>query len=432
MKLMRGAGLVSALLCICLMAGCMGKANTPQIYIDKNESDVLLSLFAQGTNITGAIDKCCAEVINPSSSENIILYSDSASYYAEDGLSYRELLLKRMESSQADDLYIITAEDVLEFDQRGYLYDLSHLSCLENLSEDALCQSTYNGKVFSVPLSYTGFGFIWNVDLLRRYQLEVPQNLAEFWTVCETLKQNGILPYGANSDFGLSVPAMCAGLAPLYQDASGAEQLAGLASGETPVSTYMRDGFSFLQTMLDKGYLDAAQALSTLPDSEEESALFAGGGCAFISAICRAAAFQKNYAFDVEMTALPILPGGAICVVGADQRLAVNPKSAHLDEALRVVENMCTLQTLDGLADTLGKISSGKGNKAATVPQAAPLAACMAAGGQIPNQDFSLPFNTWNTIKALCVKLCQGTDADELCGMYDQIQQEEIARYGAK
>ncbi|MFR6272331.1 MAG: hypothetical protein ACLUL2_02160 [Blautia sp.] len=111
-----------------------------------------------------------ADVINPKTKGNIILYSDFADFYAEEGLSYRELLLKRMESGQADDLYIIPAEDVLEFDQKGFIYDLSDLDCISSLSEDALRQSTYNEKVFSVPLSYTGFGLIWNVDMLRQYR----------------------------------------------------------------------------------------------------------------------------------------------------------------------------------------------------------------------------------------------------------------------
>ena len=40
------------------------------------------------------------------------------------------------------------------------------------------------------------------VDMLHQYQLEIPETLDEFWNVCDVLKQNGILPYGANKDFG--------------------------------------------------------------------------------------------------------------------------------------------------------------------------------------------------------------------------------------
>ena len=80
---------------------------------------------------------------------------------------------------------------------------------------------------------------------------------------------------------------MCAGLGPVYQDPKSEELVKQLASGKTPISTYMRDGFEFLQTMVDKGYLDLDQALNTLPSSEEEAAFFAEGKCAFISSLCR-------------------------------------------------------------------------------------------------------------------------------------------------
>lgn len=419
------AGLMAVLLC----GGCAAEKE-PDVYIAENDPVVVISLFAQGNDIPQAVNDCCEKVINPEYSSNLVVYSDYADFYADEGLSYRELLKKRMESGMLDDLYVITAEDVLEFDREGLIYDLSGLACLDNLSEDALQQSTCNGRVFSVPLSYTSFGLIWNVDMLHQYGLEVPVCLEEFWHVCETLKHNGVLPYGGNRDFGLSVPVMCAGLGPLYQDPQSEALVAELASGKTPVSTYMRAGFEFLQTMIDNEYLDVDMTLATLPDSDEEISLFSEGKCAFISSICRTKAFTHEYPFQVVMTALPVLPDGAICVVGAGQRLAVNPNSGHLEEALLIVENLCTVSTLDGFAQRLGKVSSARGNKASTLPQADPLIACLSQGHQVPNQDFSLRFNTWNTIKELCVKLCEGASVDEVCRAYDELQLKELALYG--
>ena len=422
-------GAAACLLSILLCCGCAADGDKPQVYIADNEPETVISLFAQGEEVPKAVNDCCDRIINRQYSSNIIVYSDYADFYAEEGLSYRELLYKRMESGLPDDLYIITAEDVLEFDRKGFIYDLSGLQCLDNLSEDALQQSICNGKVFSVPLSYTSFGLIWNLDMLHQYGLEAPGNLEEFWNVCETLKDNEILPYGGNRDFGISVPAMCAGLGPLYQSPRSGELLAELASGETPVSTYMKDGFKFLKTMIDNGYMDVERTLATLPDTEEETSFFAEGKCAFISSICRTKAFSRDYPFEVEMTALPVLADGAVCVVGAGQRLAVNPNSEHLEEALMIVENMCTKEILDGFAQRLGKVSSAQGNKASTLPQADKLVSCISSGRQVPNQDFSLHFNTWNTIKELCVKLCEGADVDEVCREYDERQMEELALY---
>ena len=81
-------------------------------------------------------------------------------------------------------------------------------------------------------------------------------------------------------------------------------------------------------------------------------------------------------------------------------------------------------------AKKLGKISSAQGNQASTLPQADSFVSCVAKGGQIPNQDFTLHFNTWNTIKELCLELCQGASVDDVCSKYDALQAEEIALYG--
>ena len=419
----------AALTALCLISSCSTKPNGPEVYLDDKNKEIVITLFAQGETISSLIQQCFNEIINTEQTKTFILYSDSANFYADEGLSYRELLLKRMESGEADDLYIIPAEDVLEFDRKGYIYDLAHMDFVHNLSEAALNQSTYDGKVFSLPLTYTAFGFLWNVDLLHQFGLEVPENLSEFLVVCETLKQNGIVPYGSNMDYGLSLLAMGAGLAPLYRGENPEQKLAQLTEGTLPISTYMRAGFTFLKMMIDSGYLNIEQALSTQPNSEEERNRFRDGQCALISTICRGSAFSDDYPFEMAMTAMPILEEGTICVVGADQRLAVNPNSKHLDEALAAVEALGTVETLNEFARLQRKTSSARGNEAATLPQAAPLISSLTTDEQIPNQDFSLHFNTWNTIKELCVKLGEGASVDAVCEEYDTLQLQEIATY---
>lgn len=419
----------AALTALCLISSCSTKPNGPEVYLDDKNEEIVITLFAQGETISSLIQQCFNEIINTEQTKTFILYSDSANFYADEGLSYRELLLKRMESGEADDLYIIPAEDVLEFDRKGYIYDLAHMDFVHNLSEAALNQSTYDGKVFSLPLTYTAFGFLWNVDLLHQFGLEVPENLSEFLVVCETLKQNGIVPYGSNMDYGLSLLAMGAGLAPLYRGENPEQKLTQLTEGTLPISTYMRAGFTFLKMMIDNGYLDIEQALSTQPNSEEERNRFRDGQCALISTICRGSAFSDDYPFEMVMTAMPVLEEGAICVVGADQRLAVNPNSKHLEEALAAVEALGTVETLNEFARLQRKTSSARGNEAATLPQAAPLISSLTADEQIPNQDFSLHFNTWNTIKELCVKLGEGASVDAVCEEYDTLQLQEIATY---
>ncbi|WNX84839.1 ABC transporter substrate-binding protein [Agathobaculum sp. NTUH-O15-33] len=427
---LKGGVLLGALLALLLLGtGCGNGQSAPELYLDESIPETPIKIFTQNQTVSKAIEACCKNVLNQDKSTNIVVYSDSASFYADEGLSYRELLLKRLASGTADDLYLIPAEDVLEFDEKGYIYDMSNLNCTANLSQDALIQSTYNGKVFSVPLTYTCFGFVWNVDMLKKYGLEVPENLAEFLHVCETLKENGVLPYGANKDFSLTVPVMCAGLYDIYQGENTEQTLALLSDGTVSISEYMEKGFSFLQMLIDNGYMDPEAALGTLPSSKEEKAFFQEENCAFICAIYRGQTFE-DYPFEIEMTPLPILENGSICVVGADQRLAINPGSEHLDAAIAIVEALGETATLDSFAEHLGKISSSQNATAPNITQSKSIIACVSQGGQIPNQDFRLHFNVWNTVRELSQRLCQGASVAEVTAEYDARQKQEVSLYG--
>lgn len=431
-KVMTKRGLLGILIIAGLLGtGCNTGQTVPELYVDDTPRETRVTVFTENAEVSGAIEERCKAVLNQDGSTNITVYSDSANYYAADGLSYRELLLKRLASGNADDLYMIHAEDVLEFDEKGYIYDMSALNFTGNLSHDALTQSTYNGKVFSIPLSYTGFGFIWNVDMLKQYGLELPENLEEFLNVCETLKVNGIMPYGANKDYALTVPVMCAGLYDVYQSDDCNQKLEALSNGTVAISKYMEKGFDFLQMMIDKGYMNPERALETLPKREDEKSFFANGNCAFICAIYSGKALE-GYPFEIAMTPLPVLEHGSICVVGADQRMAVNPGSKHLDSAIAIVEALGQTETLDTFVKNQGRISSSKNATAPDIPQTNSLIACIAEGRQIPNQDFSLNFNVWENVRDLSQQLCRGRSAAEVSAEYDSIQMEEISKYGVK
>ena len=181
--------------------------------------------------------------------------------------------------------------------------------------------------------------------------------------------------------------------------------------------------------MIDKGYIDPEKALDTLPRREKEKEFFVNGNCAFICTIYGSKALE-GYPFEIAMTPLPILENGSICVVGAEDRMAVNPKSRHLDSAIAIVEALGQTETLDSFAQNQGRISSSKNATAPDIPQTDSLIACIAEGRQIPNQDFSLTFNVWENVRNLSQQLCEGQSAAEAAAEYDSIQMEEISRYG--
>lgn len=419
--------LLSALLLS--LTACTQDTASIQILEESTAQPEYINFFSY-TSMSGQnITKYWIDHFTETYNKQVYINFDSASYYDDEGLSYRELLEKRMESSVPDDLYIINAEDVLAFGEKGYWMDLSDMQFVENLSDAALYQSTYNGKVFSLPLSFTGFGFLWNVDMLEEHGLSVPQNLEEFLDVCEKLKSAGILPYGANKGYGLTVPAMCVGLAGLYQAKDTATQIDALNSGKVLISEYMCKGYAFLDMMIEKGYLDPDQAMSAVPRTDDLS-LFFSGGCAFVCTGLGDFYEAPEQSFRTEMTGLPVLADGRIAVYGANDRLCVNPNSQHLETALEFIEMVGTVEALERNAALKGVMSSTKSVDTAQIKTAESLVNLLQEPGQIPNQDFSLHFNTWESIRDVARELCKGSSVSEICELLDAKQAADLAAYG--
>lgn len=429
-QLNRAGALVLALALVGQLAACGAKEPTVAAWDDAYVQPEYLRFFSP-TSLSGSdVGKYWSDRFSEAYHKEVYVEYDGASYYADEGLSYRELLEKRLQSGTPDDLYIISAEDVIEFENSGYWMDLSGLKAVDNLSEAALYQSTYNGKVFSIPLEFTGFGFYWNVDMLEEHGLDVPENLDQFWTACETLSAAGVLPYGGNKGYALTVPAMCAGLAALYGSDDLEDRLEDLNSGATPISTYLRDGFELLQQMLDRGYLDPQQALDTVPGDEWD--LFLNGQCAFICiGLGNALQEPEKNSFQVAMTGAPVLPEGAVAVYGADARLCVNPNAKNLETALSFMEMVGTTDALDVSARLSNTLSTAENS--AIPPPATETRMCelLQSPGQIPNQDFALHFNTWESIRNVGRALCGGIGVEAACAQLDELQRADLAAYAA-
>lgn len=412
-----------------MMAACSGKSSI-QTVDNPDTQPEYLSFFSTQMFSDNDVVKYWSDRFPEKYNKKVYINFDMAAYYDKEGLSYRELLEKRFESSSPDDMYIINAEDVMEFEEKGYWLDLSDMDFVENLSEAALSQSTYNGKVFSVPLSLTGFGFLWNVDMLKEHGLTVPENLGEFMAVCEKLKSEGILPYGANKGYALTVPAMCIGMEKLYNSPDYERLIQELNSGETAASTYMYEGFEFLALMLERGYLDPEQAIKAVPKVEDME-LFLSGGCAFICAAMADLQEGIDDNFQIELTGLPVLEDGYIAVYGANSRLCINPESKYLDTVIDFVEMIGTPEALDESAVQDHTISCAKNSQAAVYPNSEKMVELLKQPGQIPNQDFNLHFNTWENIRDAGRELCLGSDVEGVCAMLDERQREELQKYAA-
>lgn len=420
--------MILAVSLIFLFAGCRKEEVN---LVDKPKAQTVIHMFSSsGIFSTSNQAKYWSEHFSEITGINAAVDFEEGWYYSEKGQDGRALLRTRIESGSGDDMYIVNAEDMIEFARKGYIMDMSDFEFVKNLSESARQLSTIDGKVYCLPLTYTGFGLYWNVELLQKYGLEIPRNYGELIEVWDALLEHGITPLVGNKGYALTVPAMCMSFADIYQNEEKDKLLGELADGSVPVSTYARRGFEFIKLMCDKGYLNPQDSLEIVPNSEEESAPFHAGDVACVCSIMSTEQYcdPENTGFKVKMTGWPLLEAGEISVVGTDQKLCANPDSDNLDIVTQFIELAGSVEALQKCTDE-GKVSAGKVNDPSKYLETErDFAELIQSDGQIPNTDMNLKLNLWEDIRDISrLILSDEVTVDEACQMLDEMQKEEIA-----
>lgn len=134
----------------------------------------------------------------------------------------------------------------------------------------------------------------------------------------------------------------------------------------------------------------------------------------------------------MQLTGLPVLKDGYICVYGANSRLCINPNSKHLDTAKKFVEMIGTADALDMTAELNYTMSSAKESKLEAPKDQTEMWELLKRPGQIPNQDFTLHFNTWESIRDIGREVIQGLSVEEACEKLDAKQRLELKAYAEK
>ncbi len=74
-------------------------------------------------------------------------------------------------------------------------YDFSDALWVEDLTDTSINQTIYHGRVIGLPhWEASVSGFLYNKDIFNKYHITVPESQEEFMKVCETLRENGIIP----------------------------------------------------------------------------------------------------------------------------------------------------------------------------------------------------------------------------------------------
>ena len=344
-------------------------------------------------------------------------------YTAEDyqDTTYDQVCLDRARNNM-DDLYLLNPDTILTLGAEGQLMDLSGLDSAKNLRDIIHTANTVDGKLVAIPQEVVAYGLFVNVDLFKQYNLALPETPEEFLECCRVFQENGIeTPVGANR-WWLETFVFAQAYADLYNGGNTETEIAALNRGETRYSDYMRPGFEFLQTLIDRGYIDGAKALVS-EAIESEGPDFLAGKTPIVMAYWGAANTETAYGkTDFEMQVIGFPSSRGQMPVMPMTGLAVGANAEHREDAARVLDIMVSDEALQIYSETNRVISPSKNVKVECVPALKPLNDRIEEGVYVLGSNAGMNVEQWGNTCLIVQELLAGASVDDCMASFDRLQ----------
>lgn len=343
------------------------------------------------------------------------------SYESLKGNDYYDALMKRMETGNGDDIFMVNHDTALQLEEEGKLCELSGLSTIPDFTVRILDQMSDEGEIYWVPTTVSAFGLYCNLDLLEENGQKVPETLPEWEAVCDYFMGMGITPVIANNDISLKTLAIGRSFYCLYQEGSQKEVFGRINRGEESLGEYLKDGFSVAEAFLKKGYINSEEALVTKKTSEDLE-LFAQGNAPFMLTGGWAADRVKIMAPELRFTVVPypVLEQGSVLVINADTRIAVNEDSQYKEEAKKFVEYFTGQENIRKFADNQCSFSPLTGGAPASSKEIQPLIDMYQEERTVIGADSELKVPIWDLTAECAVKLLSGEELPEVLEWLDE------------
>ena len=335
---------------------------------------------------TGTEEGAIPDIIEKFNSENPDIH------VVYEGISnsggYQDVLTARLASGQGDDVFFANPNYLSQFQEAGYVDDLSDMPVVEKYSGLVKDLLTIDGTIPGLGMEIAVFGMFSNMDLLKEVGIEkAPENYGEFLEDCEILKKAGKTPIvaGSKDGTGVTVFSIAKGLDSVYQAPDKMEQIAGLNSGEIGYGDIMKPGFDLVGELLSKGYLDGSQSLvySAGQDDIAEFAKgnvgFMPGGSWFVSGI-QAAAPDMNFVLG----GIPVQEKDSLILINAGVRVCINSAGDKKDAARKFVEYFTSLDSMNAYVESQNSFNPRTDGKSTQNDIVAPAAERLAAARMVP------------------------------------------------
>ena len=216
----------------------------------------------------------------------------------------------------------------------------------------------------------------------------------------------------------------------MYNGGDIEAEVAALNAGEARYSDYMRPGFEFLKALIDRGYIDAENALkSEAFEGAGEGDDFMAGECPMVVAYWGAANTDTAYgnpSFTMEVVGFPSERGPmpVLSMTG----YGVSAEAEHRDDALAVMDVILSDEALQLYAETNRVISPSKNVAVDCVEPLRPLNDLVQADTYVLASNAGMDVEQWGSVCLIVRDLLAGASVDECMAKLDALQDEATGK----
>ena len=413
------------------IAACKGNGdNSKNIIISEDKTKRVINLFSPMEKTRPDADN----VARTAADKTIILAEEKLgvsvqynTYTAENyqDKTYDDVALDRVRSNM-DDIYLLNPDTIQILGEENLLMDLSGLESAKNLRDVVKIANIIDGKLVAIPQEVVAYGLFINKDMFDQYNLSLPNTPEEFLECCRVFKENGIeTPIGANR-WWLETFVLAQAYADLYNGGNTEAEIAALNSGESKYSDYMREGFEFLQELIDCGYIDAKKAYVS-EAIEGEGADFLSQKTPIVMAYWGAANAETAYGnpdfnmlvigFPSKRGQMPVVP-----ITG----FAIGADAEHAEDAKKTLDILVSDEALQIYSETNKVISSSKNVEVECIPALKPLNNRINENVFFFFSNASMKLEQWGNTCLIVRKLLNGATVDACMAEFDRLQQETL------
>jgi raffinose/stachyose/melibiose transport system substrate-binding protein len=413
-------------LLILSLTGCGRQENPKNLITQDSGNERVVNLFSpmektdpNAENVARAASDLTVAMAEEQLGVSVEYLTYTAETYQEK--TYDDVCLDRVRNNM-DDIYLLNPDAIMTLGAEGLLMDLSGLESAKNLREIIRAANTVNGRLVAIPQEVVAYGLFINMDIFKECRLELPSTPEEFLECCRVLQEHGYeTPVGANR-WWLETFVFAQAYADLYNGGNTEAEIEALNSGEARYSDYMRDGFEFLKTLMDRGYIDAEKA-AVSEAIEAEGPDFKAGKTPIVMAYWGAANAETAYGktdFELRVIGFPSSRGQmpVIPLTG----LAVGAGAEHREDAAKVMDVMISDQALQIYSETNRVISPSRNVKVDCTASLEPLNDRIEEGVYVLGSNAGMKVEQWGNTCRIVRELLNGASVDDCMDFFDRLQ----------